>query len=84
MVSHHSFYEIYYLVSVKILGILIILQMLLLVGTTILYASKRNKDAYIFSVGFGMMALATLGDLLAFITMTGNIISFYGSGALSD
>ncbi|WP_339271293.1 HAMP domain-containing sensor histidine kinase [Paenibacillus sp. FSL W8-0187] len=66
VVSDHSFHEIYYLVSVKILGILIILQMLLLVGTTILYASKRNKDAYIFSVGFGMMALAALGDLLAF------------------
>ena len=27
-----------------------------------------------------MMALATLGDLLAFITMTGNIISFMEVG----
>lgn len=66
LLSGNQFYDIYYLVSVQILGVLIILQLLLLVGTTILYASKRNKDAYIFSFGFGIMALTTLGDLLAF------------------
>lgn len=66
VLSHHSFYDMYYFFSVKILGILIILQMVLLIGTTILYAAKRNKDAYIFTAGFGMMAIATLGDMLAF------------------
>ena len=66
VLSHHSFYDMYYFFSVKILGILIILQMVLLIGTTILYAAKRNKDAYIFTAGFGIMAIATLGDMLAF------------------
>lgn len=66
-----TFYEIYF-VTVKVLGILIIFQMLLLIGITILYASKRNNEAYIFSVGVGMMAAATLGDMFAFYYFGGH------------
>jgi len=69
-----QFNEMYYFVSVKIFGILIILELLLLIGITILYASKRNMDAYIFSVGFGMMAVATVGDLLTFYYRGGHYV----------
>ncbi|GAB6929250.1 hypothetical protein JCM10914A_32330 [Paenibacillus sp. JCM 10914] len=66
VLTGNGIYDLYYLVSVQILGILIIVQLLLLIGVTILYASKRNKDAYIFSIGFAALALTTLSDLFAF------------------
>ncbi|GIO92817.1 MULTISPECIES: HAMP domain-containing sensor histidine kinase [Paenibacillus] len=72
LVGTHPFPQLYYLFTVKILGILIILELSLLIGITILYASKRNKDAYIFSFGFGIMALLTLGDLISFYMKDSN------------
>ena len=70
--SGHQFHNAYYLFTVRILGIIMILNLLLLVGTTVTYAAKRNKDAYIFSVGFSVLAGACLGDLLAFYANNGH------------
>lgn len=70
--NSNQFYNAYYLVSARILGLIMILQILLLVGTTITYAAKRNKDAYIFSVGFSLLAVTALGDLLTFYVNNGN------------
>ncbi|MEK3731509.1 HAMP domain-containing sensor histidine kinase [Paenibacillus sp. FSL M8-0334] len=64
--SGYALYDIYYWVSVKVLGVLLIIQFLVLIGITVLNISKRNKDAYIFTFGFGLLAILSLGDLLWF------------------
>lgn len=67
-----QFHKAYYLFSTLILGIILILQMLLLVGTTITYVAKGNQDAYIFSIGVSVQAAAVVGDLLTFYIKNGN------------
>lgn len=67
-----QFYNPYYMFTVSVMGILVILQMLILVGTTILYTIKGKNDAYIFSIGFSLLTIAAIGDLLAFYAKNGH------------
>ncbi|QCT01880.1 integral membrane sensor signal transduction histidine kinase [Paenibacillus algicola] len=57
---------IYYFFTVYLLGMMMILQVLYLVGLSILSAIRKNKDAYIFSAGFMLLAGGALTDLLLF------------------
>lgn len=60
------FIDIYYLFTLTVLGIVMIVQFSLLGGASILYALKGNKDAVILSAGFGLFALIAVGELLWF------------------
>ncbi|NMO95208.1 sensor histidine kinase [Paenibacillus lemnae] len=75
--NNGQYYDAYYLFSVQILGIFIILQMLLLIGLTIISAVRKNKDAYISSIGFGLLSAASLGDLFFFYANNGEYHFYY-------
>ncbi|WP_438347232.1 ATP-binding protein [Paenibacillus sp. FA6] len=71
-----KYYEIYYFVSVEILGYTIIVQCLLLVITSIVYVVKGNKDALILSIGFTFIAGTALIEMVQFYSRSGNYTFF--------
>ncbi|WP_054956250.1 sensor histidine kinase [Paenibacillus dakarensis] len=74
--SGDRFYNAFYIISVSVLGIIVIIEMLILVGITIMYTIKRKKDAYIFSIGFSLLTAAAIGDLITFYTKNGHYYFF--------
>ena len=72
LIGGNRYHDIYYVFSVQVLGLIMILQMLLLIGVTAAYAAKKNKDAYIFSIGFVVLAAASLADLISFYAKNGD------------
>ncbi|WP_106768620.1 sensor histidine kinase [Paenibacillus faecalis] len=70
--NDNQFYKAYYFVSSRLLGVIMILQMLFLAGMTVAYMLKRKKEAYIFSIGFSVQTAAVLGDLITFYVKKGN------------
>lgn len=71
MLSGYRYHEAYYLMTAKILGLIIIFQLLLLIGVTASNLFRRNREAYIFAAGFGFLAAAGLGDLISFYALDG-------------
>lgn len=71
------FYGTYYLITVKLLGIIMMTQMIILVGITIAYTVKRSKDAYIFTIGFSLLTAATLADMITFYARNGNYLFYF-------
>lgn len=59
-------YELYYFFSVKILGLMMIIQFILLFGSSMIYAFKGNRTAVIFNLGFALFAGIGLGELIRF------------------
>ncbi|WP_234032844.1 sensor histidine kinase [Paenibacillus faecalis] len=66
------FYDIYYFFSVKVLGLMMILQFMLLLGSSMVYAVKGNKNAVIFNIGFAVFAVISLGELIRFFVSGGD------------
>ncbi|WP_136608474.1 sensor histidine kinase [Paenibacillus dokdonensis] len=64
-------FDLYYLLSVKILGYLIILQIILVVVSSIGYAVKGNRNALIFTSGFVVFGLTVLIEMISFIVSSG-------------
>lgn len=64
--SSDRLYEPYYFFSVKVLGILMIIQFVLLLGSSMIYAFKGNKSAVIFNIGFAVFVGIALGELIRF------------------
>ncbi|MDO7907140.1 ATP-binding protein [Paenibacillus sp. JX-17] len=64
--SGNRYYHAYYLYSVKALGILIVLMLLIIVSGTIRSAVKGNKEGLILTFGFILFALACMIELLIF------------------
>ena len=64
--------ELYYLFSVKVLGLTMIVQFMLLIGSSMVYAFKGNKDAFIFNIGFAVFAGVSLGELFRFFISGGD------------
>lgn len=63
---------LYYFISVKILGSVIIFQCVLLVITSILYAMKGNKDAAILSIGLVLFVGTSLLEMIYFYSESEN------------
>lgn len=80
--SGDKYVEFYYIVSTKIIGIIMILQFILLIGCVVIFALKRNKDAIIFAVGFGIAALTGISELVWYYIRGGNYDLFYWKWAL--
>lgn len=66
------FYDIYYFFSVKVLGFMMIIQFMLLLGSSMVYAVKGNKNAVIFNIGFAIFAGISLGELIRFFVSGGD------------
>lgn len=66
LLFNHALFQVYYIISVTILGILIIIQGILLVTSAAYYAAKRNKDAIIISTGFAVFSLCGLSEMIWF------------------
>ncbi|MEC0241830.1 HAMP domain-containing sensor histidine kinase [Paenibacillus dokdonensis] len=64
-------FDLYYVLSVKILGYLIILQIILVVVSSIGYAVKGNRNALIFTSGFVVFGLTVLIEMISFIVSSG-------------
>jgi signal transduction histidine kinase len=62
------YYQIYYFFSVKILGIIMIIQFLYIIGSTVVYAVRGNKEAVILTAGIGLFAAIGVGELVWFYT----------------
>ncbi|WP_397386669.1 ATP-binding protein [Paenibacillus sp. MMS20-IR301] len=80
--SGDRFVEFYYIVSARIIGIIMILQFILLIGCVIVFSLRRNKDAIIFAVGFGTAALTGVSELIWYYIKGGNYDLFYWKWAL--
>ncbi|NEW07855.1 HAMP domain-containing histidine kinase [Paenibacillus sp. SYP-B3998] len=64
LASDYRFAKVYFLISVTVLGYIILIQLVLLIGYSAIFAKRGNKDAIIFSSGFALMALMGIIDLV--------------------
>lgn len=74
---HDRFFETYYFFSVKILGCLMIIQLVMLVISAIQYAVKGNKEAIVFAAGFAVFALISLTEMIWFFVQKGDYALFW-------
>jgi two-component system sporulation sensor kinase B len=72
LLSDFKFNKSYFFFSVTVLGFIMILEFFLLIGVSIVYTIKRNKDAIIFTIGFAFFALTGVGDLILFYLKSQN------------
>ncbi|WP_438347229.1 ATP-binding protein [Paenibacillus sp. FA6] len=72
MFRDNELYEAYYVVSVSILGILIIIQAMILMIHAIYYAIKGNKDAGIIALGFSIFSIVVVAEFIWFYMQHGN------------
>lgn len=70
--AFNQWFDLYYFFSVQVLGFVMIVQFVLLVGSSMYYAVKGNKDAIIFNAGFAVFAIVGLGELLQFFLTRGS------------
>lgn len=61
------YYEYYFLFTVDIHGILMIIHLVVLIFYSIKYATKKHKDGIIFALGFSTVALITCGEYIWYI-----------------
>lgn len=61
--SNYKFNTAYYFMTSTVLGYLMIIQFLLLIGFSLVFAKRGNKDAIIFAFGFGIFTLLATIDL---------------------
>ncbi|WP_261807914.1 ATP-binding protein [Paenibacillus sp. N3.4] len=64
--SQYKFSDMYYFVSITLLGYIILLQLVILIRYCVVYAMKGNKDAIICSTGIALFAILTVIDLVCY------------------
>ncbi|MEF2967619.1 HAMP domain-containing sensor histidine kinase [Paenibacillus sp. M1] len=69
--SHSRFYNIYVFATTDILGYIMIIQFIILICTSTVYAFKGNKEAIIFCIGFLIFAFLGAGELIWFFATSG-------------
>lgn len=74
---HDRLIAIYDLFSVKTLGYLIILQVVLLIGSSIGYAVKGNRNALIFTLGFAVFGLTVMVEMACYLGSGGKYELFW-------
>ncbi|WDF50036.1 HAMP domain-containing sensor histidine kinase [Paenibacillus sp. KACC 21273] len=72
ILTNERYFAVYYFISVKTLGILLILQLLILMVVAVTYAFRKNKDAILFASGFSIFALISGGELTWFYIQAGS------------
>ncbi|GIO33873.1 MULTISPECIES: sensor histidine kinase [Paenibacillus] len=74
---HDRIIGIYDLFSVKMLGYLIIAQVLLLIASSVYYAVKGNRNALIFTLGFAVFGLTVLVEMTCYLASGGKYELFW-------
>lgn len=64
--TEYRYHNIYSFISATALGLLMIIQFIILVSTSTVYAIRGNKEAIIFSSGFAIFAVLGIGELAWF------------------
>ncbi|AZK46342.1 sensor histidine kinase [Paenibacillus lentus] len=64
--SGYRYHNIYSYISATALGMIMIIQFIILVSTSTVYAIKGNREAIIFSSGFAIFAILGIGELAWF------------------
>lgn len=82
LLSGNQYVELYYFVSTRIIGFIMIFQFILLISCVIIFSVRRNKDAIIFAVGFGTAALTGVLELTWYFVRDGNYDLSYWKWAL--
>ncbi|MGF7047046.1 signal transduction histidine kinase [Paenibacillus sp. DS2015] len=65
-------HELSYFISVTVIGYTMIIQCLMLLIMSMIYAVNGNKDAVIFSIGLGLFTGSSLMDLILFYLKSGD------------
>ncbi|GAB6991594.1 sensor histidine kinase [Paenibacillus pini] len=73
----NRYFDAYYFVSVKVLGLVMIMQLILIVGSTMIYALRGNKDAAIFATGFAIFAIVSGGEMVWYYIQKENYEMFW-------
>lgn len=74
---HDRIIGIYDLFSVKVLGYLIIVQVVLLIASSIGYAARGNRNALIFTLGFAVFGLTILVEMICYLASGGKYEPFW-------
>ncbi|MFD3260453.1 ATP-binding protein [Paenibacillus lentus] len=61
--SGYQYHDVYSFISATVLGLVMIIQFVILVSTSTVYAIRGNKEAIIFSSGFAIFAVLGIGEL---------------------
>jgi two-component system sporulation sensor kinase B len=64
--NDYQFIRTYYFFSVTLLGAIMIFQFVVIIGLSILFVIRGNKEAVIFSTGFAIFAFMGTLDLIVF------------------
>ncbi|WP_179087354.1 sensor histidine kinase [Paenibacillus glucanolyticus] len=70
--ASNQWFDLYYFFSVQVMGFVMIIQFILLIGSSMFYAFRGNRDAVIFNAGFAVFAVIGLGELLQFFMTRGS------------
>lgn len=77
LLSGSRFSDIYYFFSVKVLGCIMIVLLMILAASAISYAARGNRDAAVFASGFALFAIPALGELVWFYVRQGDYVLFW-------
>ncbi|WP_240765095.1 sensor histidine kinase [Paenibacillus dendritiformis] len=77
LLADNRFYDMYYFLSVRVLGFLVLIQFVVLISASIRYAFHKDKDAILFCVGFVAFALITGCELIWFLLHPGYYYMVY-------
>ncbi|MGO4497980.1 ATP-binding protein [Paenibacillus sp. 2RAB27] len=66
--NHYKFIGIYIFFSLTLLSVIMIFQFILIIGLSIVYVIRGNREAVIFSSGFAIFALMGIFDLILYYT----------------
>lgn len=66
LLTHNRYFDIYFFLTVTILGLIMVVQFLLIIIFTIIYAWKGNIEARILSAGMGIFAAVGASELFWF------------------
>ncbi len=75
--NDYRFSKAYSFVSVNVLGIIMISQFILMIGFSIMFVRRGNKEAVIFSSGFFLLAFMSTLDLICFYSSSQNYQFFF-------
>lgn len=64
--NHYQYIKTYFFFSVTVLGAIMIFQFIVIIGLSIIYVIRGNKEAIIFSSGFAIFALMGTFDLIIY------------------
>ncbi|MDR0268243.1 HAMP domain-containing sensor histidine kinase [Paenibacillus sp.] len=77
LLVHDHFFDLYYFFSVNVLDVLIIVQIILLVSSSIGYVVKGSRDALIFTLGSAVFGLTVLIEMTNFLASKGKYEMFW-------